>query len=803
LTPAAARADSLTVAWDANFDPEVVGYYVFIGTASGVYSTTVDVGSATTYTFTPAFPGTTYYVTVAAYVFGPLLGPHAPELITTIGGDPTLTNPGDRLNPQGVPLTLTLSATDPANDPLTFTAGGLPPGLSLDSVTGVIAGTPTTTGTFSVSVKASDPWGGAAVRYFTWIIMEDASAPTVAISSPAAGMVNAFSSAFVTLTGSVADDIGVTSVTWANSRGGSGTAATADGIAAGSASWSAVVPLQPGTNLLTVTARDGTGRSTTTTLPVELSQAPLRLMVLMANRVAPQAPGTAVTFTATAAGGTAPYQYKWWLFDGSTWSAVRDWSTSATLSWTASAANDRYRIGVWVRSAGSSVDASDSDRANGSFAFPIRSDASTDATEISPPTSSDPLALTFLSADNVAPQVAGTTVTFTAQAAGGTAPYQYKWWLFDGARWAVLGDWSTSPAVSWTPSTANGGYRIGVWVRSAGTTVDTSDNDESNGSLAFPIEGSGTINAGAPLALTALSADKMAPQAAGTTVTFTAQATGGTAPYQYRWWLFDGSTWATLGNWSNSSSASWTPATANSAYRIGVWVRSGTNSLDISDNDASNGSIAFSIAGGSVLPLTITNVSMDRSSPQEVGNPVTFTAAVTGGTGPYSYKWRVFNGTSWTVAQDWNTTASFVWTPSAAGTAYQVAVWARSAGATTDAPENEASSVVRSYAVVSTPASPLRLLALTTDTASPATIGTPITAMAIVAGGVPPLEYKWWLFDGQSWSLLRDWSQAPTYTWIPSGARDYRIGVWVRGSTNPLDMSDNDASNGSIAFAIR
>ena len=68
-----------------------------------------------------------------------------------------------------------------------------------------------------------------------------------------------------------------------------------------------------------------------------------------------------------------------------------------------------------------------------------------------------------LSPDKTAPQVTGTAITFTATVMGGTAPYQYKWWLFDGTTWTIAQDWSTAGLFTWTPSQARAipGWRVG------------------------------------------------------------------------------------------------------------------------------------------------------------------------------------------------------------------------------------------------------------------------------------------------------------------------------------------------------
>src|SRR5438270_628787 len=74
--------------------------------------------------------------------------------------------------------------------------------------------------------------------------------------------------------------------------------------------------------------------------------------------------------------------------------------------------------------------------------------------------------------DKASPQAAGTTITFTANASGGTAPYQYKWWLKSGSTWSMVKDWSSSATYAWTPGTANS-YVVEVWGRSAGNNADT------------------------------------------------------------------------------------------------------------------------------------------------------------------------------------------------------------------------------------------------------------------------------------------------------------------------------------------
>ena len=103
---------------------------------------------------------------------------------------------------------------------------------------------------------------------------------------------------------------------------------------------------------------------------------------------------------------------------------------------------------------------------------------------------------------------------------------KYKFLLQrDGGTTQVLRSWSTSSAYTWTPSIA-GSYIVSVWARSADVTTDA---PQASAQVPYVVTGA--------LAVTSITADVASPQNLGTTVTFTAAATGGTAPYSYKWWV--------------------------------------------------------------------------------------------------------------------------------------------------------------------------------------------------------------------------------------------------------------------------
>jgi hypothetical protein len=67
----------------------------------------------------------------------------------------SVANPGARTDTTGTPTSLQMSASG-GTAPYTWAAISLPPGLTINSTSGLISGTPTTAGSFAVTVTAKD-----------------------------------------------------------------------------------------------------------------------------------------------------------------------------------------------------------------------------------------------------------------------------------------------------------------------------------------------------------------------------------------------------------------------------------------------------------------------------------------------------------------------------------------------------------------------------------------------------------------------------------------------------------------------
>jgi hypothetical protein len=258
--PSTLSADPISVMWDVSADP-VSGYVVHVGEQSGMYTRRYDVGPTTSFTFPDAAAGQRYCFAVSAYAAAGQSALSA-EVCGYSDAPPRLTNPGNQTSVVGSTVGLQLAGSDPYGQAVTYSATGLPPGLTLGSSSGFITGAGTTAGTYAVTASVFDGRLSAS-QLFTWTMSPPpVAAPTIAITGPTTGSAYATSGSTLQLRGIASAAAGLVDVRWMNDRGG-------HGVATGTTEWSVgSVALQTGANVLTVMARDFAGSETTDVLTV-------------------------------------------------------------------------------------------------------------------------------------------------------------------------------------------------------------------------------------------------------------------------------------------------------------------------------------------------------------------------------------------------------------------------------------------------------------------------------------------------------------------------------------------------------
>ena len=148
-------------------------------------------------------------------------------------------------------------------------------------------------------------------------------------------------------------------------------------------------------------------------------------------------------------------------------------------------------------------------------------------------------------------------------------------------------------------------------------------------------------DASSPLTVTGLTSSPASGVVAGTSVVWSATASGGTGPYAYKFYVFTSAGWLVAQDWSSSSTWTWMPNAAG-IYYVQVWARNAGSSTAY---DAYVASSAFEVVG--TLPLTVTGLTASTGSGTTLGGSVVWSASASGGTGPLAYKFYVFTPAGW------------------------------------------------------------------------------------------------------------------------------------------------------------
>jgi hypothetical protein len=142
-------------------------------------------GASVTYT-ADGLPGGLSLDPVSGQILGTITAPSIIQVVTARATDavghvssvqfywsvhanqaPEVTSPGDQTTLIGAAVSLPLGAHDPEGHTLAYSAANLPPGVTIDPITGTMAGTPTASGLFNVTVSVSDGFLATGIA-FAW-----------------------------------------------------------------------------------------------------------------------------------------------------------------------------------------------------------------------------------------------------------------------------------------------------------------------------------------------------------------------------------------------------------------------------------------------------------------------------------------------------------------------------------------------------------------------------------------------------------------------------------------------------------
>lgn len=301
----------------------------------------------------------------------------------------------------------------------------------------------------------------------------------------------------------------------------------------------------------------------------------------------------------------------------------------------------------------------------------------------------------------------------------------------------------------------------------------------------------------------------------GDPVVFTAAANGGSGSYEYRFLLQKPGDLAPEMVQDYAADATWEWATVGQVagnYQVVVHAR----------NAGSSAEVEVSATQGFTLhdPAAAVTLDLENSSPTTIGAIVTFTAAASGGSGSYQYRFLLQEpgDISPEVVQEYAADATWEWTTTgqAAGD-YQVVVQARNAGSTA---EVEASDFVAYELIHPT----LDNLIFTTvqlpapDSSFSAAVA--INVHSFVVGyaddGANTLGARWARTSATSWTMntlnplagqvystaydINDAGLAVGESAEPGNADTLAV-YWAPGATNATPLSISGLVGGSAAFA--
>ncbi|WP_051931398.1 N-acetylmuramoyl-L-alanine amidase [Clostridium sp. KNHs214] len=469
--------------------------------------------------------------------------------------------------------------------------------------------------------------------------------------------------------------------------------------------------------------------------------------------------------------------YQFWIKDLSinSWSRIKDYSTTDTVTWTPKK-DGKYLVGVHVRDKYSKNSGADDFRYD-EYSV-IGSKGVVENLEVS---------LNGVKVSNRTLQ-AGKNYTIKSQGKSGNGVL-YQFWIKDLSinSWSRIKDYSTTDTVTWTPK-KDGKYLVGVHVRdkySKNSGADDFRYDE------YSVIGSKGVVENLEVSLNGVKVSNRTLQA-GKNYTIKSQGKSGNGVL-YQFWIKDLSinSWSRIKDYSTTDTVTWTPK-KDGKYLVGVHVRDKySKNSGADDFRYDNYSVIGTEGVVENLEVSLNGVKVNNGKLNE-GKNYTIKSEGTSANGVLYQFWiKDLSINSWSRIKDYSTTDTVTWTPKKDGK-YLVGVHVRdkySKNSGADDFRYDEYSVIGFKGVVDNLEVSLNGVKVNNGKLNEGKKYT-IKSEGTSANGV---LYQFWIKDlsTNSWSRIKDYSTTDTVTWTPNKGGKYLVGVHVRDKYSKNSGADD------------